>query len=277
MVDRAHLGKPAQRRHEAVGVELPRRRHELEKHLPRVPPLAVDEMPEEARASLLVVGGMPALAGPGASRLADPVAELRRQPALGDVDHLVPAAGLVEAEHGPGRPRRERVLELVAVVEDRRSREDRLERRLREPADPHQGIPHLRLLGRDLSRVVEILEAAAAARRVVVARCLHPLRARLEHLDRESLRVAPLHLRDPRANLVPRQPPTHEHHEPVHPCDAVPAVGERLDLELELVVPGNRRGHPSSLAQVMSRLLRRSVPAAPSTRAQASDTPTAVQ
>src|SRR5829696_52157 len=103
-------------------------------------------MPEEARASLLVVCGMPTLPGPGANRLADPVAELRRQPALGDVDHLVPTAGFVEAEHWPGRPRRERVLELVAVVENRGRRDDRVERRLRQPADPHEGIPHLRLL-----------------------------------------------------------------------------------------------------------------------------------
>ena len=207
----------------------------------------------------------------------DPVAELGRQPALGDVDHLVPATGLVEAEHGACRARRERVLELVAVVEDGRCRDDRLERRLRQPADPHEGIPHLRLLRRDLSLVVEILEAAAAARRVVVARRLHPLWARLEHLDRQRLRVTPLNLRDARANLVARQSPTHEHHEAVHPGNAVPAVGERLDLELELVVPGERRGHRPTVAQVMSRLLRRSVPAAPSTRAQASDTPTAVQ
>ena len=159
-------------------------------------------------------------------------------------------------------------------MEDRRGGDDRLERRLRQPADPHEGVPNLRLLRRDLSLVVEILEAAAAAGRVVVARRLHPLRARLEHLHRERLRVTPLHLRDPRANLVARQPTTHEHHEAVHPGDAVPAVGERLDLELELVVPGERRGHRPTVAQVMSRLLSRSVPATPSAAIQASETAT---
>ena len=68
------------------------------------------------------------------------------------------------------------------------------------PADPRQRVAHLRLLRRDLRLVGEILEAAAAAGRVVRARRLDALRRRLEHLGRERLGVAALHLRHARAH-----------------------------------------------------------------------------
>ena len=99
------------------------------------------------------------------------------------------------------------------------------------------------VLRRELRLVGEILEAAAAAGRVVRARRLDPLRARLEHLGRDRLGVAALHLRHARAHGVARQPGAHEDDEAVEARDAVPAEGERVDLELELLVPLHRRGH----------------------------------
>ena len=101
------------------------------------------------------------------------------------------------------------------------------------------------LLRRDLALVVEILEAAAAARRVMGARRLDALRRRLEHLRRERLGEAALDLRHPRTHPVARKPAADEDDEAVQARDAVAAVRERVDLQLELVVPLHRRGHRS--------------------------------
>ena len=75
------------------------------------------------------------------------------------------------------------------------------------------------------------------------ARRVDALRPRLEDLDRERLGVVPLHLRDPRADAVAGQPAAHEDDEAVEPRDAVPAEGERVDVELELLPLRHRRGH----------------------------------
>ncbi len=62
-------------------------------------------------------------------RIALPRSE--REPALLDLEHLVPAAGLVQAERGRAVRLGERVLHLVAVVELRDGGHDRLERKRR--------------------------------------------------------------------------------------------------------------------------------------------------
>ena len=99
------------------------------------------------------------------------------------------------------------------------------------------------------------------------ARRLDALRRRLEHLGRERLREAALHLRHARAHAVAGKPAAHEDDEAVQACDTVPAVGERVDLELDLLVLANRRGHPDQgTRQVMSRRRVRTTPAAPSDR-----------
>src|ERR687887_625022 len=107
----------------------PRSGHELDERLAGVAPLADDEMAQVPSPFGLVVGGQVLLARPRPHRLPDRVPELGREPATLDVEHLVPAAGLVEAENRPFRAWRERVLELVAVVEALNGGEDRLERR----------------------------------------------------------------------------------------------------------------------------------------------------
>jgi hypothetical protein len=154
----------------------------------------------------------------------------------------------MEPERRPARRRRERVLELVPVVELLHGREDRLERRLGDPPDPPQRVTDLRLFRRDLGLVAEILEAAAPAPRVVVlARRVDALGAGHQHLRRGCLGEPALHLRHLGANGVPGQPAADEDDEAVQPGHAVAAVGERVDRELEVVSSGHRSGHQSSV------------------------------
>ena len=201
-------------------------------------------MPEIAASVGLRVRLEPLLSRPGANSVADAVPELVGQPAALDLEHLVPAPGPMEAERRAFRRRGERVLELVAVVEDLRlAREDRLERRLGDAREPLQRVAHLHLLLRELRLVREILEAAAAAGGKVSARRLDALGPRPEHLGRERLGMAALDLRDPRAHAVAGEPSPHEDDEAVEPRDAVAAERERVDVELELLSLRHRRGH----------------------------------
>ena len=196
----------------------------------------------------LVVRDEPLLARPVADGVPDRVAEVGRQPAFLDLEHLVPAPGLVEAERRAGGRLRERVLELVPVVERRGGGEDRLERGVGETADPDECVAHLRFLRGDLDGVVEILEAAAAAGRVVGARGLDALGRRLQHLRRERLGEAALHLRHASADAVAGEPAPDEDDEAVQAGDAVAAVGEGVDLELDLLVQLDGRGHRPRVA-----------------------------
>jgi hypothetical protein len=59
--------------------------------------------------------------------------------------------------------------------------------------------------------------------------------------------VVPLHLRHAGADDVPREPAADEDDEPVQARDAVPAVGERLDPEVELLVFTDGRGDATSI------------------------------
>ena len=244
-MDRAHLGDLAEDVDEVAGLELVAGRgHELDERLLRVAPLPHDEMAEVAAAVGLRVRRETLLPRPLAHGFADRVADLVDEPAFADVEHLVPAAGAMEAERGALRRLRERVLELVAVVEDLRlARDDRLERRLGDAGEAHERVAHLRRLLRELRVVGEILEAAAAALGEVPARRLDAICARAEDLGRERLGVAALHLRDARADAVSRQPAADEDDEAAVPRDAVSAERERLDVELELVSLCHRRRH----------------------------------
>ncbi len=179
-VDRAHLRERRQHLDQPLAVEpLAFVCHELNQRLARVQALAHDQVAEVALALGLVVGLEPLLARPVAHRVPDPVAEVGREPALLDPEHLVPAAGAVQAELRPVRAGRERVLHLVAVAEDLLRRDDRLDRRLDDPGDPAQRVHDPRRLRLDLRLVGEVLEAAAAAGGKVLAGRLDPLPARL--------------------------------------------------------------------------------------------------
>ena len=98
-VDRAHLGEARERLDQEVRVEaLARCGDEHDEHLAGVPALADDEVAEVAGLRVLVVRLEPLGARPRLDRLADRVPDVGREQALLDVDHLVPAAGAVEAE-----------------------------------------------------------------------------------------------------------------------------------------------------------------------------------
>jgi hypothetical protein len=139
--------------------------------------------------------------------------------------------------------RGERVLELVAVAEDRHRGDDRLERRLRKAADPDERVAHLALLLGQLHLVREVLEAAAAADAEVPTGSVHAMRAALENLRHAPLREPAFDLAHPRPHAVAGNGSAHEDDEPVDAADAVPAVGERVDSELELLAFPDGCGH----------------------------------
>src|SRR5581483_1203480 len=246
----AHLRKPAYDVDEVARLELlPRRGHELNERLPRVAPLAHDEVAEVAAAVGLRVRLEALLPRPRAHGATDAVAEVGGEPAPLDVEDFVPAAGAVESERRPVGCARERVLELVAVVEDPGlAGDDGGERRLGDAADALQRVAHLLVLLLQLLLVREILEAAAPAGGEVRTGRVDVVRAGVHDPGREGLGVAALDLGDPRADTVARQPAADEDDIAVDPRDAVTAVGERLDVELELLVLRHRRGHRASLA-----------------------------
>ena len=59
--------------------------------------------------------------------------------------------------------------------------------------------------------------------------------------------MVPLHLCDAGSHDIAGESSAHEDDESVQARDAVAAVGERLDPEVELLVLANRRGHPTSI------------------------------
>jgi hypothetical protein len=103
------------------------------------------------------------------------------------------------------------------------------------------------VLLRHLLLVGEVLEPAAAARGVVRARRVDVFLPDSDDLGRDGLGVVPLHLRYPRLHGVAGQAAADEDDEPVQPRDAVPAVREGLDRDLDLVVDADGRGHRSRL------------------------------
>jgi hypothetical protein len=236
-VDRAHLRKASQRLHEGVCRQVAGRGHEEDERLPGVSPFTHDQVAEETCLALLVVRREDLVARPLPYGVPNSIAEVGREPACVDVKHLVPAPRSVETEGDSVLPGCERVLELVAVVEDGLRRNGGLELEAGQLCDSLERVSNLRGLRLQLRVVGEILKAAPAAALVVVpARRLDARRARFDDLERDGLRVVSLHLRDARAHGVTREPAPDEHDEAVQPRHAVPAVSERVDVEFDLLV-----------------------------------------
>jgi hypothetical protein len=271
-MDGSHLREAPEHLDEVAGLEaLAGSGDEHDQRLTRVPTFTDDEVTEVARPGLLVVCVQPLLARPVADREADGVAEIRRQEALLDADHLVPAACAVESQVDAVVAGRKRVFELVPVVVLRRRGHDRLERRIGEAADPDERIAHLPLLLGELRLVGEVLEAAAAARAEMAARGLDARSTRLDELRDDALREPALDLRDPGTDRVAGKSAAGEDDEPVVTPHAVPAVGERVDVELELlsILDGSRHRRPSvASGYVMSRRLVRTTASADATAIQ---------
>ena len=178
-------------------------------------------------------------------REAGAVHALRREQAVDDVDDLLPRPALVQAEDKPAvLVGAERELHLVAVAPRVVHATDGLEHVVREVCDALEGVHHLLLLELELRRVVQRLPLAAAALAGVAAARRYAARRGGEDLDRLRLGVrlaAPGHARE---HAVAGHGPPHEHDELVGARDALPAVGERGDVELEFVSGAWWHGRP---------------------------------
>ena len=177
------------------------------------------------------------------------------------LEHLVPAAGAVEAELGPvgarartstpsccgsrRAPRRRRSARAAA----RRCRRSGAASPRPTPAS-RRAAPRRRDPGSGSRRTPGSARTAprraagpASSTSVVIAsawrRCTFVTRAR---------------------TVSPGKPGAHEDDEPVEPRDAVPAEGERVDLELELLVALHRRSHQPSLVGAAAHAGRRERP-----------------
>ena len=109
------------------------------------------------------------------------------------------------------------------------------------------------------------------------AGCVDTDRPGLEHVHGERLRVVPLHLGHAGADEVAGQPAPDEEDEAVEPRDPVPAVGERVDAELELLVERDGRGHSATLAWPLTGPNSRVLGRACATRGQAGVRPSSEQ
>ena len=135
----------------------------------------------------------------------------------------------------------ERVLHLVAVAPGVGHAQDRLDDHVVEAADVGQGLGHLALLELELGGVVEGLPLAAAHVGGVVAAKRRAARGGGEELEQARLGVAGPAPRDRQADEVAGQGAAHEHDEAVDAADALAAVGEGIDGEVERVA--GLRGH----------------------------------
>ena len=224
---------------ERVGVDRAGRGDEPDLQLAGPAALAHDEVAQQALLGAPVPGAEALRARPGEHLLAGRVAALGGEQAVVHRDDLVPAPGRVEAAHErPVRAGAERVLELVAVAPLLERGDDRVLREAVELPDPAQGVADLLGLDLELAVVGEHLPRRAG----MVGDRRDPVGRRLEHLDRPRLGVRALGLADDGAHAVARQRAGDEDDVSVEPRDAVPAVGERVDGELELRPAGGPRG-----------------------------------
>ncbi len=225
-----------------LGLEPARRRDQPHLQLARAPALADDEQAQEALARPPVPGRQALQAAPFEHRLADRVRALGGEQAVVQRLDPVPAARRVEAaDQLAVVARAERVLELVAVAPLLDGGDDRLELEVLELADPLQRLADLGGLDLELALVRQHLPGGARVRRGgrdAVGRGL-------EHLDRARLGVGALGLADDRAHAVARHGAGDEDDVALEPGDAVAAVGQRVDGQLEHVAarrPYARRG-----------------------------------
>src|SRR5438105_11366918 len=107
-------------------------------------------MPQVSRLLRLVVRDEPLLSRPLAHAVPDRIAEVGREPTTLDLEHLVPTPRLVKPDRRTVRDLRERVFELVAVVEDLPGGKDGLERRRFQTSDATQCVLDLCLFRRHL-------------------------------------------------------------------------------------------------------------------------------
>jgi hypothetical protein len=140
----------------------------------------------------------------------------------------------------------EGVLELVAIPPGLDGGDDLRQLIAVEPPDPPQRLVDLGALDLELALVGENLPGHAG----VVRHRGEPLGARIEHLEGACVGIAALALVHDRPHAVARDGARDEHDVPAvsQPRDALAAIRERVDLELELIpaVGPHRQGWPTS-------------------------------
>ena len=215
-----------------LGVELARRGDQADLELPGAPALANHEVAQEALLVAPVPGAEALVAAEGEHLLAHRVAALGGQHAIGDRLDPVEAPGCVEAAHqlaavaGP-----ERVLELVAVAPLLDGAGRSAPARSPRGGRSAQRVADLLVLDLELALVGQHLPRRAG----MVGDGRDAIGRGLEDLDRARLGVGALGLADDRAHAVARHGAGDEHDVAVAAGDAVAAVGERVDGELELI------------------------------------------
>ena len=214
-------------------------------------PFAHHEVPQQAAVAVARERPQSEVAARLRHGHAGAVHALGGQQAVDDVDDLLPGPALVQPEDQPSVfLLAERELHLVAVAPRVVHAADGLQLVLGEVRDALQGVHHLLLLELQLRRVVQRLPLAAAALlRVAAARRDAAGRGSddLEGL-RLGVRLAPLgHARE---HVVAGYRSAHEHDELVQARDALPAVGERGDVELDGVSGAWWHGRPVYLPRV---------------------------
>ena len=197
-------------------------------------------------------------------RVAGSVHRLRRQQAVGHVDDLPPGPALVQAQDEAALvvlPERE--LHLVAVAPRVVHAADGLEPVVGEVCDALQRVDNLLLLVLELGGVLQRLPLAPTALPCVAAARSHPARGGGEELERLGLRVRRAALDDACQHAVAGHGAADEDDELIQARDALPAVGERGDVELDGLSGAWWHGRPVYLPAggAANRLRRRRTPA----------------
>ncbi len=191
---------------------------------------------QQALAGVLLVDGEPALGEEGAGLGEQRVHPVRLQQAPVDVEHRVVTVRLVEPHHHRlGPPARDRELHLVAVAVGLGRGEDGPQRDLAEAPEALQAVAHLLFLERQLGRVRQVLQTAAAAPAEVGARRRDAVGRGDQHLLDGGAAEPAARLGQPDPKPVAGQPAADEDDVAVGTPDALTAEGEVLDGQLERV------------------------------------------
>ena len=203
--------------------------------LPGAATFADDQVAQHAGAGAAVVRRHPGGLSPGADLVAAGVVGLGCQQAVVGVHDLVPAPPCVEPQDQLALALAERVLELVAIAPALQRRLDRRQLEAVQASEAAQRVVDLLLLDAQLLLVGEPLPWGAGARlAAVVAAVGDAVGAGAQQLHGPRLGVVALALRDRGEDPVAGEGSCDEDDVAIAARDPLAAVGEGLDVQLEL-------------------------------------------